>query len=162
MHKVQIHPSSDVQSKNIGANTSIWQFVIILPKAKIGADCNIGSHCFIENLVCIGDRVTIKNGVYLYDNCVIDDYVFIGPNVTFTNDPYPKSRRGTARSNKKYPKTVVKSGVSIGGGATILPGITIGSNSMIGAGSVITRDIPENSLVYGDSAVIRRKLDHKC
>ena len=81
---VQIHPLSDVQSINIGANTSIWQFVVILPGATIGSNCNIASHCFIENNVCIADRVTIKNGVHVFDNCFIQNDVFIGPNVTFT------------------------------------------------------------------------------
>lgn len=104
--------NSQIQSQNIGPNTTIWQFVVVLPKARIGADCNICSHCFIENDVIIGDRVTIKNGVSLYDGMRIEDDVFIGPNATFTNDKFPRSKRypGT------FPMTIVRTGASIGGG----------------------------------------------
>lgn len=158
MENVQSHPLSDVQSINIGPNTSIWQFVVIMPGAIIGSDCNIGSHCFIENNVRISDRVTIKNGVHVFDNCFIESDVFIGPNVTFTNDPYPRSRRSKSKGEKIYPNTFIKNGVSIGGGSTILPGVTIGANSIVGAGSIVTKDIPENSVVYGVGASIRRSL----
>ncbi len=140
-----IHKLSDVQSTNIGDNTNIWQFVVVLKNAKIGSNCNICSHCFIENDVEIGDNVTIKCGVQLWDGIIIEDNVFIGPNVTFCNDKYPKSK------NKEYfqLKTIVKQGASIGANATILPGVTIGENALIGAGAIITKDVQPNVIIKG-------------
>lgn len=138
------HRLADIQSQNIGENTNIWQFCVVLPKAKIGQNCNICSHCFIENDVVIGDNVTVKNGVSLYDGIRIEDNVFIGPNVSFCNDKYPRS--------KQYPeafwKTTIKNGASIGANATILPGITIGKNAMVAAGAVVVVDVPENMLYF--------------
>ena len=145
-----IHPLSDVQSRHIGEGTRIWQFCVVLPNARIGADCNICSHVFIENDVVIGNRVTVKCGVQIWDGINISDDVFIGPNVTFTNDPFPRSRKALA----KYPVTAVGKGASIGANATILPGITIGPGAMVGAGAVVTRDVPENTIVKGNPAVI--------
>lgn len=144
-----IHPLSDVQSGYIGEGTRIWQFCVVLPEARIGEQCNICSHVFIENDVLIGDRVTIKCGVQIWDGIRIADDVFIGPNVTFTNDPFPRSRR----SLDKYPVTTVAKGASIGANATILPGVIIGSGAMIGAGAVVTRDVPDNTIVKGNPAV---------
>lgn len=138
-----IHKLSDVQSKNIGEDTNIWQYCVVLPKAKIGNNCNICSHCFIENEVVIGNNVTIKNGVYLYDGITIEDDVFIGPNATFCNDKYPKSKN----KDFKLEPIVVKKGASIGANATILPGVTIGENVLIGAGCVVTKDVA-NSTIY--------------
>ena len=136
---------SDIQSDNIGINTRIWQFVVILPGAVIGDSCNICSHCFIENDVRIGDRVTVKNGVQIWDGITIGNDVFIGPNVTFCNDKYPKSC-----NNSFVPmRIIVCDGVSIGANSTILPGIIIGENSMIGAASIITKDVPPNSKIIG-------------
>ena len=155
---MKIHETSDVQSNDIGTGTTIWQYCVVLRQAKIGRDCNICSHCFIENNVIIGNRVTIKNGVYIYDSINIEDDVFVGPNVTFTNDLYPKSMRGSKKSNnKKFPKTVVCQGASIGGGATILPGIRIGKNAIVGAGSVITKNVEDGTVVYGAAADLKRK-----
>ncbi len=123
-----LHSLADAQSPHIGLNTRIWQFTVVLPRAQIGADCNICSHCLIENDVIVGDRVTVKSGVQLWDGIRIEDDVFIGPNVTFTNDIFPRS--------KHYPEafsaTLIKAGASIGGGATLLPGITIGRHAMVG------------------------------
>jgi len=148
-----IHPSAEVQSNNIGTNTDIWQNVIVLAKAKIGNNCNINAHCFIENDVIIGNNVTVKCGVYLWDGIQIEDDVFIGPNVTFTNDKYPRS--------KKYPdtfqKTTIKKGASIGAGSVILGGVTIGENALIGSGSVVTKDVPANELWFGNPAHFVRK-----
>lgn len=146
---MKIHPSSDVQSKNIGNNTTIWQFCVVLAGAKIGNDCNICSHCFIENDVVLGDRVTIKNGVHIFDSIHIEDDVFVGPNVTFTNDLYPKSHRSPESKNLKFPKTFIGKGASIGGGATILPGIKIGHGALIGAGAVVTKDVKPETVVFG-------------
>ena len=140
-----IHPLSDVQSKNIGRNTNIWQFCVVLADAVIGENCNICSHCFIENDVKIGNNVTVKSGVQLWDGIEIEDDVFIGPNVTFCNDRYPKSKN----KNFKLEKIVIKKGASIGANATILPGVTIGGNAMIGAGAIVTKDIEPNKCIIG-------------
>lgn len=152
---ISIHPSADVQSNQVGFGTRIWQFCVVLPHARIGVDCNICAHCFIENDVIIGDRVTIKCGVQLWDGLRIEDDVFIGPNVTFTNDKYPKSKQ----QPKQFLHTVVKKGVSIGANSTILPGITIGENAMVAAGSVVTRDVPANAIVKGVPAKITGYTD---
>lgn len=138
-----IHELSDVQSKNIGKDTNIWQYCVVLPNAKIGDNCNICSHCFIENDVVIGDNVTVKNGVYLYDGITVEDDVFIGPNATFCNDRYPKSKN----KDFKLESIVIKKGASIGANATILPGVTIGENALVGAGAIITKDVEKNSKV---------------
>jgi len=137
------HKLSDIQSNNIGKDTNIWQFCVILPGAQIGSGCNICSHCFLENQVIIGNNVTIKCGVQIWDGIIIEDDVFIGANVTFINDRYPKSK------NRKFSleKTLIKRGASIGGNATILPGIVIGENAIIGAGTVVTHDVPNNSII---------------
>lgn len=141
-----IHPLSDVQSKNIGANTNIWQFCVVLPGAKIGSNCNICSHCFIENDVVIGNNVTIKCGVQIWDGMIIEDDVFIGPNVTFCNDRYPKSRN----KDWKLEPVIIKKGAIIGANATILPGISIGENALIGAGSVLTKDVLDNEKIINN------------
>lgn len=141
-----IHHLADVSNQAIiGKNTNIWQFVVVLANAKIGENCNICSHCFIENGAVIGNNVTIKCGVQIWDGVVLEDNVFVGPNVTFCNDLYPKSK------NKNFVllKTIVEKGVSIGANATILPGITIGENSLIAAGSVVIKSVPKNTRVIG-------------
>jgi len=140
-----IHPLSDVQSKNIGEGTNIWQFCVVLEGAKIGRNCNICSNCFIENDVVIGDNVTVKNGVSLYDGMRIEDDVFIGPNATFCNDKYPKSKN----KDFKLEPIIIKRGASIGANATILPNVTIGENSLVGAGAVVTKDVTNNQKFIG-------------
>jgi acetyltransferase-like isoleucine patch superfamily enzyme len=142
-----IHPTADCQSDHIGANTRIWQFCVILPGARVGDNCNINCHCFIENDVTIGNNVTVKSGVYLWDGVTLEDDVFVGPNATFTNDPMP-------RSNVRVPlgRTRVRRGASIGAGAVILPGVEIGENAMIGAGAVVLRDVPADTTVVGNPA----------
>jgi acetyltransferase-like isoleucine patch superfamily enzyme len=133
---------------HIGPGTRVWAFTHILPRARIGADCNICDHVFVENDVVVGDRVTLKCGVQLWDGVRIEDDCFVGPNVTFTNDLRPRS--------KQYPpeflKTVLKTGCSIGGNATLLPGLTIGRWAMVAAGAVVTRDAPDFALVIGNPA----------
>ncbi len=146
-----VHPMADVQSENIGQDARIWQFVVVLPGARIGSDVNICSHCFVENDVIIGDRVTIKNGVQLWDGLRIADEVFVGPNVTFTNDRYPRSQN----LDVKLLGTVVEKGASIGAGAVICPGITIGAGAMVAAGAVVTRDVSAGTLVVGNPATVR-------
>lgn len=145
-----MHPQALVESTQIGEKTRIWAFAHILPDAKIGEDCNICDHVFIENDVIVGNNVTIKCGVQLWDGITIEDNVFIGPNVTFTNDNFPRSKHYP----EKFLGTTVKEGASIGANATILPGLTIGRNAMIGAGAVVTRDVPPNAIVKGNPAYI--------
>ena len=143
-----IHSLAEVQSKEIGMNTSIWQFVVVLPNAAIGNNCNINSHVFIENEVQIGDNVTIKSGVQLWDGITIEDNVFIGPNVTFTNDLIPRSKQYPA----SFAKTIIKEGASIGANATIIAGNEIGSYAMVGAGAVVTKNVGSNELWVGNPA----------
>ena len=149
------HPLADVHSPNIGADTRIWQFVVVLAGAEIGQDCNICSHCFIENDVVIGDRVTVKSGVQLWDGLRIGNDVFIGSNTSFANDRFPRSKR----IPEKFLQTVLEVGASIGANATILPGITIGSNAMVAAGAVVTRSVPPNAIVMGNPAKIVGYVD---
>lgn len=144
------HANALVESANIGAGTRIWAFSHILPGAVIGKDCNICDGVFIENDVVVGNGVTIKCGVQLWDGITLEDNVFVGPNATFTNDPFPRSRQYPA----SFPRTVIHRGASIGANATILPGLTIGASAMVGAGSVVTRDVPQNAIVVGNPARI--------
>lgn len=149
-----IHPLSDCQTK-VPESTNIWQFCVVLPKVVIGENCNICSHCFIENDVIIGNNVTIKCGVQIWDGIRVEDNVFIGPNVTFTNDRFPRS--------KQYPEvfenTIIRKGASLGAGTTVLCGIEIGENAMIGAGSVVTKNIPANELWMGNPAHFVKKIE---
>lgn len=149
-----IHNLSDVQTCNVGQGTKVWQYVVILKDAVIGSDVNVCSHCLIENEVVIGNNVTIKSGVQIWDGITLEDDVFIGPNVTFTNDKMPRSKQYPLQ----WPKTVIKKGASIGANATILPGITVGENAMIGAGSVVTKDIPANEVWVGNPAGFYKKV----
>lgn len=143
-----IHPSSDVQTKSVGEGLTIWQFCVVLPEAVIGDNCNIGANCFVENDVKIGNNVTLKCGVQIWDGITIEDNVFIGPNATFCNDLFPRSKN----KNFKLERTLIKKGASVGANATILPGITIGQNALIGAGSVVIADVPDNAIVVGNPA----------
>jgi UDP-2-acetamido-3-amino-2,3-dideoxy-glucuronate N-acetyltransferase len=145
-----VHPQGICESQTIGAGTRVWAFAHVLPGARLGADCNVCDHVFIENDVIVGDRVTIKCGVQLWDGLRIEDDVFIGPNVSFTNDRFPRS--------KKYPEkfltTLVEKGASIGANATILPGLTIGRSAMVGAGAVVTHSVPPFAIAVGNPARI--------
>jgi UDP-2-acetamido-3-amino-2,3-dideoxy-glucuronate N-acetyltransferase len=153
--KPMIHEAAIVDSPNVGEGTRVWAFSHILKGARVGKDCNVCDHVFIENDVIVGDRVTIKCGVQLWDGLRIEDDVFIGPNVTFTNDPFPRSKQRPAA----FAITVVGAGASIGANATILPGIAIGRGAMIGAGTVVTRDVPPNGLVVGNPGRLVRYVD---
>lgn len=148
-----IHPLADVKTIKIGEGTYIWQFVVILDRAEIGNNCNINCHCFVENEVKIGNNVTVKSGVYLWDGITIEDNVQIGPNVTFTNDKYPRAKKEFV-----LEKTCIKNGASIGAASTILGGITIGENAMIGAGSLVTKNVPDNQLWYGNPAKFIKEI----
>jgi acetyltransferase-like isoleucine patch superfamily enzyme len=143
-----IHALSDVQSKNVGKDTYVWQFTVILMGAVIGDNCNINANCFIENDVAVGNNVTIKSGVQLWDGLVIEDNVFVGPNATFTNDLVPRSKVYP----KEFRKTVVRKGASLGANVTIIAGIEIGEFALIGAGSVVTKNIPAYTMWYGNPA----------
>ena len=145
---VDIHPSSIVNSENIGDNTKVWQYCVILEHAKIGRNCNINYNVFIENDVLIGNNVTIKSGVQIWDGIRIDDNVFIGPNVTFTNDLFPRSKSFPS----KFVNTFIDFGASIGANSTIIAGNRIGEYSLVGAGSVVTSSIPPYTVFYGNPA----------
>lgn len=144
------HKLSDVASHAIGDGTRIWQYVVILPGARVGSDCNICAHVFIENDVVIGDRVTIKCGVQLWDGLRVGNDVFIGPNATFTNDLFPRSKKYP----DKYLLTTIEAGASIGAGAVILPGLTVGQEALVGAGATVTRSVPPRAIVVGNPARI--------
>ena len=150
-----VHPQGICESESVGDDTTIWAFAHILPGAKIGCNVNINDHVFIENDVKIGDRVTIKSGVQVWDGIELLDDVFVGPNVTFTNDRFPRSKKYPG----SFPRTVVERGASIGGGAVILPGIRIGDKAMVGAGAVVTRDVPDFAIVLGNPARITGYTD---
>jgi len=150
MQNYFVHEKAICESGHIGENTRIWAFAHVLPKAVIGADCNICDGVFIENDVHIGNRVTVKCGVQLWDGLTVEDDVFIGPNATFTNDPFPRSKVFP----EQFPRTVIRKGASIGANATILPGLEIGAGAMIGAGAVITRSVPPNAIAVGNPARI--------
>jgi acetyltransferase-like isoleucine patch superfamily enzyme/dTDP-4-dehydrorhamnose 3,5-epimerase-like enzyme len=156
MSKPFVHPQGICETDSVGPGTRIWAFAHVLPGARIGAECNICDGVFVENDVVLGNRVTVKCGVQIWDGISIEDDVFIGPNVTFTNDPFPRS--------KVYPdtfaRTIVRQGASIGGNATILPGIEIGVGAMVGAGAVVTRSVPPNAIVVGNPARIQGYVTH--
>ena len=151
------HSHALVESTSIGSGTRIWAFAHVLPGAAIGSDCNVCDHVFIENDVIIGDRVTIKCGVQIWDGLRIEDDVFIGPNATFTNDLFPRS--------KVYPETFTRTflrrGCSIGANSTILAGVTIGEQAMVGAGAVVTKDVPTGAIVVGNPARIKGYISER-
>ena len=148
-----IHFLSDCKA-NIPESTNIWQFCVVFPEAKIGDNCNICAHVLIENEVVLGNNVTVKSGVQLWDGITVEDNVFVGPNATFTNDLFPRSKN----PDWELKRTVIKKGASIGANATILCGITIGENAMIGAGSVVTKDVPAGELWVGNPARFVRRI----
>lgn len=142
-----IHKLSDVQTDQIGDDTRIWQYSVVLKNAVIGKNCNICAHTFIENDVILGNNITIKCGVYIWDGITIEDNVQIGPNVTFTNDKYPRAKQAF-----ELKRTLIRENASLGAGAVILCGIEIGRSSMIGAGAVVTRSVPPFTLWIGNPA----------
>lgn len=144
----KIHNLADVQSESIGSNTFIWQFTVILKNAIIGDNCNINCNCFIENDVVIGDNVTVKSGVQVWDGVRIESNVFVGPNVTFTNDLIPRSKVYP----KEFKKTILRNGCSVGANSTIVAGVEIGEGAFLGAGSVLTKNIPPYTVWYGNPA----------
>jgi acetyltransferase-like isoleucine patch superfamily enzyme len=149
-----IHPTADVQATNIGEGTVIWQYCVVLKNAVIGKNCNLNYNVFVENDVIIGDNVTIKSGVQLWDGLRVGNNVFISPNVTFTNDFTPRSKQYP----NKFLRTTILEGASIGANATIIGGISIGKFAMIGAGSVLTKNVPDYTLWYGNPAVFKSNI----
>lgn len=145
-----VHSQGICETENVGDGTTIWAFAHVLPGARIGSNVNVCDHVFIENDVVVGDRVTIKSGVQLWDGIELHDDVFVGPNVTFTNDPFPRSKKYPV----EFPRTVIERCASIGGGAVVLPGIRIGQGAMVGAGAVVTRNVPPFAVVVGNPARI--------
>lgn len=150
-----VHSHALVESTQIGPRTRVWAFAHILPGARIGADCNVCDHVFIENEVAVGDRVTVKCGVYLWDGITLEDDVFVGANAAFSNDPAPRSRRKPT----EFLKTRVRAGASIGANATIQAGLTIGPGALVTDGAVVTRDVPPRAIVAGNPAHIVGYLD---
>ena len=151
-----IHPLADCQAI-VPESTRVWQFCVVLPEAKIGENCNVCSHCFIENDVEIGNNVTVKCCVQLWDGLRVEDDVFIGANVSFTNDRYPRSKQYPAQ----FENTVIRKGASIGAGSVILCGIEIGEKAMVGAGSVVTKNVPAGELWVGSPARFVRKIEEE-
>lgn len=145
------HQLALVETDDIGDDTRIWAFTHILSGAKIGSNCNINDHTFIENDVILGDNVTVKSGVYIWDGVRISDNVFIGPNVTFTNDLNPRSKQYPV----EFEKTTINEFASIGANSTIIAGNSIGRYAMIGAGSVVTKSIPDHTIWYGNPAIMK-------
>jgi acetyltransferase-like isoleucine patch superfamily enzyme len=142
------HPLSLVESEEIGPDTRIWAWAHVMHGARVGASCNIGEHCFIETGAVLGDRVTVKNGVEIWDGVEAEDDVFLGPNAVLTNDRRPRSKV----YHDAPERTVLRRGASVGANATLLCGITVGRHAMIGAGAVVTRDVPDHGLVLGNPA----------
>jgi len=155
LSKPFVHPLGVCESENVGRGTRVWAFAHVLPGARVGEDCNICDHTFIENDVVLGDRVTLKCGVYLWDGVRVADDVFIGPNATFTNDRFPRSRQPP----EAFMETWLERGCSIGANATVLPGLRIGERAMVAAGAVVTRSVPPGAIVRGNPARIVGYVD---
>ena len=145
-----VHESSFVdEGAIIGEGTKIWHFCHVMGGARIGSNCSIGQNVNIASRAIIGNGVKIQNNVSVYDDVILEDDVFCGPSCVFTNVINP---RAFVNRKNEYKKTVVKKGASIGANATIICGVTIGKYALIGAGSVVTRDVPDFALVYGNPA----------
>jgi UDP-3-O-[3-hydroxymyristoyl] glucosamine N-acyltransferase len=152
-----VHPTADVSPRAvIGPGTRIWHQVQVREGARLGANCIVGKGAYVDFDVTIGDNVKVQNGVYVYHGVTVEDGVFLGPGVILTNDKLPRAINpdGTLKTDADWEvsPTVIRRGASIGAGAVILPGVTVGESAMVGAGAVVTRDVPAHGLVYGNPA----------
>lgn len=150
---VFVHPRAMVdEGAEIGAGSRIWAGAHVMSGARVGRDCNIGENCFIEGGVSVGDGVTVKNNVALYSGAEIGDGVFLGPSCVFTNVVNP---RAFVSRKSEFKKTMVKRGASVGANATVICGHTVGRYAFIGAGAVVSKDVPDYALAYGCPAEVR-------
>ncbi len=147
---VFVHPQGLCESHEVGAGTRIWAFAHVMEGARVGVDCNVGDHSFIEAGAVVGSGVVVKNGVSIWDKVRIEDEVFLGPNMVFTNDRVPRAALETPP--EEFLPTLVRRGASIGANATVLCGVTIGEGALVGAGSVVLEDVPAFALVVGNPA----------
>jgi UDP-2-acetamido-3-amino-2,3-dideoxy-glucuronate N-acetyltransferase len=152
-----IHPTADVSPQaTIGPGSRIWHQAQVRERASLGANCIVGKGAYIDFDVSIGSNVKIQNGVYVYHGARVEDGVFLGPGVILTNDKLPRAINpdGTLKSDADWEvsATIIKRGAAIGAGSVLLPGVTIGEFAMVGAGAVVTRDVPNHGLVYGNPA----------
>jgi UDP-2-acetamido-3-amino-2,3-dideoxy-glucuronate N-acetyltransferase len=150
MSEVVVHPQALCESTDVGPATRVWAFAHVMPGARIGRDCNICGHAFIESGAVIGDRVTVKNGVAVWDRVTVEDDVFLGPYAVFTNDLRP--RTAPSRAALKITPTLVRRGATVGANATVVCGVEVGEFAMVGAGAVVTRDVPPYTIVVGNPA----------
>lgn len=151
------HESSYVdEGAEIGDGTKIWHFCHIMGGAKIGKNCSLGQNVNVGGRAVIGDGVKIQNNVSVYDDVVVEDDVFLGPSMVFTNVINP---RAFIQRKDEYKRTLLRKGCSIGANVTIVCGVTVGEYAMVGAGSVVTRDVPPYALVYGNPARVHGKVD---
>ncbi len=161
---VFVHPTALCESTEVGEGTRVWAFAHVMRGAAVGRDCNIGDHAFLETGAQIGDRVTVKNGVMIWNGVTIEDDVFIGPGVLFTNDRYPRSPRMPevaaryADTSTWLAPTLVRRGASIGAGAVILAGLTIGEYAVVAAAAAVTGDVPAHRLVLGQPARVAARV----
>ncbi len=149
-----VHPHALVETDDIGPGTRVWAFAHVLEGARIGADCNICDHSYVEGGVVVGDRVTIKSGVYLWEGMIVEDDVFLGPQATFTNDRFPRSRQPWTCEG-----ITIRRGATVGAGAVVLPGVTIGERAMVGAGAVVVADVEPDTVVVGNPARVIRRIE---
>lgn len=150
------HPSALVETGDVGEGSRVWAFAHIMAGAKIGENCNIADHCFVESGAVLGDNVTVKNHVAIWNGVTIRSGAFIGPNVSFTNDVRPRSRA----PNWRLIPTLIDEGASVGANATVLCGVTVGAFALIGAGAVVTKNVPAHGVVYGNPARLRGYVCH--
>lgn len=148
---IHIHPRALCESEHVGAGTRIWAFAHVLPGARIGSDCNLGDHTFVEGGAWLGDRVTLKNGVCVWDRVTLEDDVFVGPNAVFTNDLVPRAAPHKSSPEQWLP-TLVRSGAAIGANATVVCGVIVGPHALVGAGTVVAHDVPAHAVVVGNPA----------
>ena len=150
--QVFIHPMGICESERIGPGSKIWAFAHVMKGAVVGSDCNISEGSFVEDGAVIGDRVTVKNGVHVWDGVVVENGVFLGPGCVLTNENRPRSRQGQERTQGAWDPILIREGASIGAGAVLVCPLVIGRFALVGAGAVVTKDVPDHGLVVGNPA----------